>query len=163
MSWLAPVVQELVKSDETVLDLGCGLCAPTKTLKCKGMLHCDGFEKYLDQVKKDVMVCQVDLRSLLPFPNDSYDVVLLLDVIEHLYKEEARFALLEAERVARKRVIVYTPNGFVKQEHDAWNLGGAVWQQHRCGFTLKELEDLGYAAKMIPPDNNILAVKVIVQ
>jgi ubiquinone/menaquinone biosynthesis C-methylase UbiE len=35
----------------------------------------------------------------LPFSNDCFDVILLLDVVEHLYPEELQAALAEAKRV----------------------------------------------------------------
>lgn len=44
------------------------------------------------------------------------------------------------ERWARKKIIVFTPNDYVKQaEYD-----GNRFQQHKCGWIIKELKDLGF-------------------
>jgi len=45
------------------------------------------------------------LRELpLPFKNKSFDVVTLIEVIEHLPKENAINLIFEAERIAKKEL-----------------------------------------------------------
>jgi hypothetical protein len=44
------------------------------------------------------------------------------------------------ERIARHRVVVFTPNGFVQQG----DRGGNPFQVHRSGWSASELESLGY-------------------
>jgi len=49
------------------------------------------------------------------------------------------------ERLAKRRVIVLTPNGFVPQEP-----GGTAhnpWMAHRCGWTVEELRRRGYRVR----------------
>ena len=46
----------------------------------------------------------------IPFPDHSFDSVLLIDVIEHLKEEEGRELLAEAKRVTSQRLIISTPN-----------------------------------------------------
>lgn len=49
----------------------------------------------------------------LPFPDNSFDRVLLLDIVEHLYPDELRIALRETWRVLKPggRIIIHTaPN-----------------------------------------------------
>jgi hypothetical protein len=68
------------------------------------------------------------------------DSVFALDVIEHMEKEEGLQFLKEAERVARKQILVYTPLGFYPQSYedknklDRWQMGGGYWQTHRSGW-----------------------------
>lgn len=61
------------------------------------------------------------------------DRVLMLDVIEHMDREEGARALALAAGVAR-HVLVYTPYGFVEQTNDAWGMGQHEWQRHRSGW-----------------------------
>lgn len=79
------------------------------------------------------------------FPGTALDVlrreqfkvhqILMLDVIEHMEREEGKQVIEEAKRAASEQIIVYTPMGFRHQEGDAWGLGGDVWQKHRSGWT----------------------------
>jgi ubiquinone/menaquinone biosynthesis C-methylase UbiE len=46
------------------------------------------------------------------FIDDSYDVVLSMDSIEHLKLEDAEKMIEEMKRIARKKVIIYTPTEF---------------------------------------------------
>ena len=70
----------------------------------------------------------------------SIDTVVALDFIEHLTKEEGLAFLLEAERIARKQVIIFTPLGYYPQsyetsdEKDRWGMLGGQWQTHHSGW-----------------------------
>lgn len=64
----------------------------------------------------------------------SVDCVHMLDVIEHMHREDGEMALHLALETARQQVVVFTPVGFMQQEHDAWNMGGEHWQKHRSGW-----------------------------
>jgi hypothetical protein len=63
------------------------------------------------------------------------------DLIEHLGKEDG-FRLLEhMELIARKVVVIVTPNGFIAQHLT----DGNPLQIHRSGWTAHEMKALGYA------------------
>jgi hypothetical protein len=71
------------------------------------------------------------------------DAVLALDVVEH-FDREAAFGLMAAfEGIARRRVVVFTPNGFVPQPPAPDN----PYQAHRSGFTADEMRRLGYRVR----------------
>jgi hypothetical protein len=79
------------------------------------------------------------------FPEKSVDTVFLVDVIEHLEKEEGRNLLALTEKIARKQVVVFTPLGFMPQHHedgkDAWGLNGADWQEHKSGWLPEDFSE----------------------
>lgn len=62
--------------------------------------------------------------------------VYLLDVIEHMEKDEAREVIELSMRA--DQVVIFTPYGFVPQESDAWGMGGEYWQKHRSGWLPEE-------------------------
>lgn len=67
------------------------------------------------------------------------DVVFLLDVIEHMTRDDGASAVEIAKQRARL-VVVFTPLGFLPQsyvpgEKDAWGYNGTHWQTHRSGWT----------------------------
>jgi len=66
--------------------------------------------------------------------------VIALDVLEHLSKEEGYELLKKMERWARKKVIIFTPNGYVYQD----GYDNNPFQEHKSGWGVKELEELGF-------------------
>ena len=151
-----------------MLDLGCGIMQATtgiydgkKSLKCKTILGVELVEKYLDKVKISYPTIKTDVLNTKIFHDESYDVVLCLDVLEHLKKDDMIFLLSEMKRITRKKVIVYTPKEFDSNGdniHDAWGLGENKLQQHQCLVTENTLHDRGYSVKITDIDNNILGI-----
>jgi len=166
MNWLTPVLQKEIKPDWTVLDLGCGLMVPTDGLRCKVLLGVDCYRPYLERLKDKHVVIQGDLKYCTAnFLDRSFDAVLLLEVVEHLELRDARRLIEEAERIARRKVIIYTPSEENWTPQDLDERGLDAWgfpnphQRHRCRVSRTELERRGYRVKKIPPDYNLLAVK----
>ena len=93
----------------TILDLGCGYGAYSLALAAEGR-KCIGSDinmNYLAAASASGLpVVAVD--SELPYPDRSFDTVMLLEVIEHVPKLEG--ILKEAFRVARRNVLVTVPN-----------------------------------------------------
>jgi len=80
------------------------------------------------------------------------DALFLLDVIEHMEREEGEEVLRLAQKAAGQ-VIVFTPLGFYPQtytegEPDAWGLNGGIWQTHRSGWTPEDFP--GWEIKVDP-------------
>jgi len=85
--------------------------------------------------------CCIDLNDLgSVFRPKSFDCVVALDVIEHFTKSDANVLLDAMERIARMRVIVMTPNGFLPQAASHDN----PFQQHISGWTAGEMRARGY-------------------
>lgn len=86
------------------------------------------------------------LVALPTFKDRSFDLVFALDVIEHLEKPDGGRMLSEMERVARRRVLIFTPNGFYPQESDD------PWQVHRSGWTHADFRPRGYTVGLVDFD-----------
>jgi hypothetical protein len=71
---------------------------------------------------------------------DSFDAVVAFDLIEHLGRDEGLALLAMMERMARSRVVVFTPNGYLPQEPR----DGNPLQAHRSGWTAEDFRRLGY-------------------
>ena len=80
-----------------------------------------------------------DLRKL-EFKPKSFDAILCLEVIEHLTKEEGYGLIKKMEKWARKKIIITTPNGYLYQDGYDCN----PFQTHKSGWSVGELEKLGY-------------------
>ena len=132
----------------SVLDVACGLSLKSKFIDAKIRVGVDIYDEYFNHIESDVpyVVLKYDVRRLNEiFMPKSFDLVIALDIIEHIEKDEALDMIKQCEEIARKAVVLETPNGYIPQNLDIQGHGGHEWQTHRCGWEVKELEDLGYS------------------
>ena len=168
MNWLGNIISKHVDNNDVVLDLGCGIMQATtdlydhkKTIKCKTILGVELVEKYCNVVKEKYPVIRTNVLHTELFVNDSFDVVLCLDVLEHLKEDDAVFLINEMKRIARKKVIIYTPSQYITNEENvdnAWGLGENKFQKHSCFLKPDTLEMLGFDVSFPEPDKNTLGV-----
>jgi len=78
--------------------------------------------------------------ALTKLDENSVHVALALDVIEHLSKEDGYRLLYEMDRISRKSVIIFTPNGFVWQSPSDNN----EFNAHISSWTPREFRELGW-------------------
>lgn len=67
------------------------------------------------------------------------NTILMLDVLEHMPREEGLQVLELAKKLATEQLVVFTTLGFIEQsykdgEKDAWGLNGGYWQTHRSAW-----------------------------
>jgi SAM-dependent methyltransferase len=141
-AWLRLMTDELAPCS-TVLDVGCGKRSPLE--RVPGAYRSTGVDAHAPALAASRAAgihdeyLERDVRAL-DLPDRSFDAVVMLDLIEHLRRDEATDLLAQAERIARKVVILTTPNGFLPQS--AYE--GNDLQAHRSGWTAPDLEAAGY-------------------
>jgi len=149
-SWLFPTtvfcLQKSLRDCETVLDLGCGPSSPLQY--CGNIRHSVGVEAflpYLDESKRRKIHSEYFLERVeeADFPEKSFDAVVMIELIEHLPKEVGFEMLKKAEKWAKKKIIVSTPNGFLPQRERDDNL----LQKHLSGWSLDEMRKLGFECR----------------
>jgi ubiquinone/menaquinone biosynthesis C-methylase UbiE len=147
---LNTVWRHIDSGSKTMLDVGCGKGEPAKFINRKGRYFAvglDAFEPYLRQCRKDRIhnaYVQGDVRHL-PFADKSFDVVICLEVLEHLEREDGEKLLKELERVAKRQVILSTPVGKYKQDV----FDGNPHQEHKHIWNPAEMKEKGYRVKGI--------------
>jgi SAM-dependent methyltransferase len=126
-----------------VLDLGCGgdpylgECIGVEKVigvdacleSCRSAKRADKYEGVVQAVFPD-----------LPFRSRIVDAVTMLQVVEHLPKDAATRLIERAEKLARRKIIITTPNGFVRQD----GYDGNSFQTHLSGWTVEDFELRGY-------------------
>lgn len=139
-------LERLIAGSGSLLDVGCGAYSPIKDIQAKPAktTGIDAFEPSIERSRADGIHANYVLGDILSiqerFGPNAYDTVLASDVIEHLPKEEGYKLLDRMESVASKNVIVFTPNGFLKQgEYDK-----NPYQVHRSGWSVSDLAERGY-------------------
>ena len=138
----------LDKKASSLLDVGCGRGTPARFLRAKRHLLTIGVDIYMPYINEakskfshDEYV-RGDVRSL-PFRPKSFDVVLAMEVLEHLDKEEGAALLKSMEGIARHQVIITSPVGVHAQE----TLDGNPHQKHKHIWQPGELVQLGYKVR----------------
>jgi len=159
-SFLDAVVIPFVQGPK-ILDVGCGfgrwgaLLTTNYWETCFGepaarpkITGCDGYLPNVNLARRSGFYTQVihTIFPPLPFHDESFNTVLLLDVIEHLDNENGLKLIDEGKRITSHRVIISTPNQHaIRSAHatmTGWNDLEAhlsYWPRdllHRLGFKL---------------------------
>ena len=142
-------LEEAVGDVESLLDVGCGANSPLGRFKRRPQrtvgvdLHEPSLERSRAAGTHDEYRILDVMTIADEFGPDSFDAVVAFDLLEHLSAEDGRNLIAAMEQVARRRVVLLTPNGFVPQdEYDDNPL-----QAHRSGWTAEELKALGFEVR----------------
>ena len=124
-----------IKPVDTVLDVGAGI-RPQSIVPCARQVCMEPHYEYA------AILLHAGYKTVyaaaprgFDYVRDAIDTVVLLDVIEHMTKDDGALTIRRSLEIARVQVVVFTPLGFLAQSGDAWGLRGDVWQQHRSGWT----------------------------
>jgi hypothetical protein len=128
---------------ETVLDVGCGNLSPMRFLTGPRLTGLDGYAPALEEARRNGTHDQYllsDVRRIDELlSGHRFDACVALDVIEHLSKEDGWRMAQAMERLALRKVIIHTPNGFMPQHSHDGDL-----QEHLSGWTAEEMRSRGY-------------------
>jgi len=141
----------------SVLDLGCGIyntpiSVQMLRLPFKKLESIDRHGPIVKQLHSSLIrgksflakehVARIrDARTHVALAEDnSYDVILMLDFLEHIEKGDGAKLLEECKRVASKRVLLWIP----LESYESEERGGNPYQVHLAAWTKEELEDHGY-------------------
>ena len=130
---------------KNVLDVGCGNWSPL--VNVKKTFYSVGIDIHtpsIEEIKKKKIHDEYKVGDVLKlnkfFKPKSFDVVVALDVIEHFEKKEGLKLIKQMESIAKSKLIILTPYGFMKQHpHD-----GNPFQEHKSGWFPNEFVKRGY-------------------
>lgn len=148
--WLNPAsaiyileLRRVLKGCRTILDVGCGTASPARFVPAE-RTGLDAYKPALDFARKAGAyehLIQGDVCDLVRYcAPKTFDSVTALDLIEHLSEADGIKLLNDMESIARKRVVVFTPNGFMPQgRKEAGDL-----QEHVSGWETNDFKVRGY-------------------
>lgn len=148
-------VNEAIKNGQSLLSLCCGIGLELSGLNTKDVTAVDIAPQYLAEVKHkcpQAKTVQSDsLEYLKTQPDNSVDVISIIDGIEHMTKEAGLECIDHMKRVCKEQILLFTPqghdvDGYLKNEpHNAWGIEGAdEYQKHLSGWTVDELKEHGF-------------------
>jgi 2-polyprenyl-3-methyl-5-hydroxy-6-metoxy-1,4-benzoquinol methylase len=139
-------IEAAIDAPASLLDIGCGSDSPVQFLHTRPprLVGVDGFMPSIEKSRArnihDGYVC-IDLDNLGDAVEaNSFDCVLAIDVIEHFEKEQGLALIRNMEKIAKRRVVLLTPNGFLPQEAHSGN----PYQEHRSGWSVQEMRSMGF-------------------
>jgi len=112
------VIKNILKKDEQILDLG---SVPCHFIACLQRMQYNvvGIDKdpsrdkkFISQESLKIHKCDIE-ENKLPFKDNSFDVIIFSEIIEHLYVNPI-FTLKEIKRILKKdgKLILTSPNGY---------------------------------------------------
>lgn len=145
--WL---LKSTIGNAKTVLDLGCGdgtlmeLLAKGERWQITGV---DIYGKDIETARKRNFYKKLIRGDLLKTIknnrlNSKYDVIFFSQAIEHVSRNQGERILDEIERLAKKRIIVGTPRGFMEQPHEF--LDDNPYQVHKSGWSIEDFTSREY-------------------
>lgn len=139
------IIKRHLANNKKILDVGCGngtFMAKVNEAGEFNVVGIDLFEPYLEEARKTGVyknIIKGDIRNI-GFRNGSYDLVHASQVIEHLKQKEGLSLIKKMEKIAKRKVIVGTPNGhFDQDEYDRNKL-----QRHQSAWKVSDFNKLGY-------------------
>ncbi len=127
----------------SVLDLGCGAVSPTSLLEFDHAVAVDGYAPLLEEARRrgthQEYHC-ADVRTIGSlFQPKQFDACVALDLIEHLTPGDGLALIRAMEDLARRKVVIVTPNGFLHQASHDGDL-----QEHLSGWSAGQMRSLGF-------------------
>jgi SAM-dependent methyltransferase len=137
-------LRRILSDCSSILDVGCGRSSPLRFVSANLLVGVDVYRKELEEAKKlkthDEFVLADAAKLREYFKPDQFDACVALDVIEHFTKEDGLRFLHELETIAKRKVVVFTPNAFLPQSsHEEGD-----HQEHLSGWETGEMRELGY-------------------
>jgi ubiquinone/menaquinone biosynthesis C-methylase UbiE len=147
----------LHQGNRTVLEIGIGNRIVTDVLTRLGL------QVTTLDISLDVSPDLVGTITSLPFPVDTFDVVLAAEVLEHIAWEDVPTALAELRRVSRRPVLISVPNAgytfacewkfpLLRRQRWVWRLplfwrrhafdGQHYWELGKRGFSRRKFRDV---------------------
>jgi len=160
------LIKDKIIKPESLLDLGCGAGEGAEQWwdffrDVKRKIGIDLWQPNLTKMKEKYpdgeFIC-MDMRKIDEvFEPKSFDLILCSHAIEHIPKKDGYELIKKMEKIAKKQIIIVTPNGFVFQPK-----GENPYEEHKSGWEKEEFEHLEFEVYLQTYDiNHLVAIKCL--
>jgi len=136
------IIEPYIRKNSKILDIGCamgGFLSYLKLLGYKNLYGIEPIQAYVDEAKKDKdIVVKKGSVYYNPFEDNSFDIVILDQVLEHL--SDLRLAMKQIKRVLRKGGLCYIGVPDVERYND--NIYWYLMREHIQHFSVVDLKRL---------------------
>ena len=135
------LLSKLDRGAQSCLDVGCGRGA-FKFIQSFYSVGCDiSFPSLIKAREKGYYdnLVRCDVRHL-PFKPKSFDIVICVEVIEHLDVSDGIELLRQMEGIASRQIIIMTPWGYFPMKEREDN----PYLSHRSGWLPQKFQEMGY-------------------
>lgn len=129
----------------SVLDIGCGTASPIRFFTFQRSVGLDAYGPALNEARKrktHTKYVKAASGRILRLFKKEFDAVVALDLIEHLDKNDGYQLINDMKKLAKKKVIIFTPNGFLPQYAKK-----NKYQIHKSGWTTDDFTRKGFHVK----------------
>ena len=168
------LAMDSIKPNSKVLDIGCAtgyLARELSKIGCETWgVDCDELAaKKAENYCKEITICNLDEIDTLPFPENFFDFIVALDVVEHLIHPDKLLSVVKPYLKAGGQIVISVPN--IAHASMRWSLlnghfeytsTGILDKTHVHFYTMKSFENLikraGYKILTISPTNGMCKV-----
>lgn len=136
-------VRKQLAGCHSCLDIGCGPNSHMRLLGFDRLVGLEGHRPSYEMAVKNhthhgMVFGRVEEMGAL-FKDKEFDCCVAMDLIEHLNKEEGLRLIQNMERISRRKILLFTPNGFMPQRSKNGDL-----QEHHSGWDAGEMKMRGF-------------------
>jgi SAM-dependent methyltransferase len=135
---------EALSDCRSTLDIGCGKNSVIRFMTFLSKTGIDAYQKDLEIARTNKThdkFIHADAKNFNDkLAGSKFDCTIALDLIEHLPKEDGLALIKNMEACSLKKIIIYTPNGFLAQP----SLEPGDFQEHVSGWSVDEMRALGF-------------------
>ena len=142
------VLRREIEGMRSLVEMGSGKTSPFRHVNFKGeSVGIDIDRESINESRKRNIHKKYILGDVLKvrIKENSYDCAVALDLIEHLSKKDGYKLIKKMLSISWKKVIIFTPNGFLPQGE----IAGNPFQKHLSGWSVKEFKRHGFKVKGI--------------
>jgi len=143
---------KLVTQDcNSVVEFGCGHGDNLRRTDCEAKTGVEIVSEYTTMRPADGITFIIGdaIKVAKSLASKSYDLVMLIDVVEHFYNPDGSQLILQSQRIAKKRVLIWMPEGFLRQDKEVYSGTNSEYvykpsQDHLGSWMKDDLEGMGF-------------------